>query len=95
MITPKGEILEKPNRSSTPELLFEFHEDDLAGAVATWHTHPTTTANLSIDDYRFFQSWPNFTHFIVSTTEVWCYVTSKQLVYLIDDEADFPSRPSG
>lgn len=94
IITATGEIQEKRNRASDPTRFFEFDIKDLEGAVATWHTHPQSTANLSIDDYRFFQSWPELTHFIVSLTDVRCYLTSKGLVHLVDEEKDHPSRIS-
>ena len=57
IITAEGEIVEKTNRAADPARFFEFSIEDLEGAVATWHTHPKSSANLSIDDYRFFQSW--------------------------------------
>ena len=95
VITPEGEIVEKPNLSSEPENRFEFALEDLEGAVATWHTHPSGSANLSIDDYRFFQSWPNQTHFIISHDEVRCYTTWDDLVYLVEQEKDHPARPPG
>lgn len=34
-------------------------------AVATWHTHPAATANLSPGDFQTFLQWPHLLHAIV------------------------------
>lgn len=95
VILPDGQIIEKPNLSNDPRNRFAFDLGDLEGVEATWHTHPEVTANLSIADFYFFKSWPNLTHFIVSSTEVRCYLTYQGMVYLVEEEEDYPSRPSG
>lgn len=95
VITPELGVEEKQNRSPEPEQRFEFALEDLDGVVGTWHSHPNGTANLSLDDYRFFQSWPNQTHFIISHDEVRCYVTCEGLVHLVEEEKDHPTRPPG
>ena len=80
-------IEEKSNHSKTPERSFAFDLVDLMlSSVGTWHTHPTTSANLSIDDYRFFECWPNKLHWIVSQGEVWCYLVKDGIVYCVDEE---------
>jgi proteasome lid subunit RPN8/RPN11 len=95
VITSELEIEEKTTRAEDPNQRFEFELCDLEGTTGTWHSHPTGSANLSIDDYRFFQSWSNQTHFIISSNEVRCYLTCKGVVYLIDEEKDHPTWPPG
>lgn len=90
-----GELFETVNQAEDPEKFFEFLEEDLEGAEATWHTHPQSNANLSIEDFWFFKSWSNLVHFIVSNTEVRCYLVFKGLVYSVDAEEDYPPRPPG
>jgi len=95
VITAEHRIIEESNRSEFPEHAFVFDEGVLEqGAIATWHTHPVTTANLSIDDYRFFQSWPEMIHFIVGPDEVRCYQVQDGIVFCVDDEADYTPRTS-
>jgi proteasome lid subunit RPN8/RPN11 len=95
IITQTGEILETKNLSETPELTFEFEPTVLEGVLGSWHSHPTTSANLSIDDFWFFKSWPSISHFIISSDEVRCYVDFKHQIHLVHAEKDYPSRPSG
>lgn len=88
-------LIEVENRSKNPEFTFAFGIEDLEdGPVASWHSHPTTTANLSIDDYRFFQAWPEMIHFIVGIDEVRCYQVQDRIVFCVDDEADYTPRAS-
>ena len=96
IITAQGEIVECQNLAEDPRDAFRFREEDLKGAIATWHTHPSTTGNLSVKDYIFFKSWPNYTHFTISSDGVWCYIMDEQLrVIQVDEEDDYPARPFG
>lgn len=95
VISPDQEIISSTNRSKTPELTFEFTLEDLEGTIGTWHSHPSGSANLSLMDYQFYQSWANKTHFIISASEVRCYVVSDGLVYQIEQEKDLSVRPPG
>lgn len=64
--------------------------------VATWHTHPKTSANLSVEDYHCFRAWPDWFHYIVAEDEIRCYYTKEQIVYLVDDEENnTPRLPEG
>ena len=94
-ISDTGEVIDCVNLARDPENFFEFSLEDLEGVSATWHTHPSPSSNLSIDDYRFFQSWPNQLHFIISSEQVWCYQVAEGLVYLVEDEEDYSAWPSG
>lgn len=91
IFTPGHEVEEKPNRSKTPLNTFTFDYEDLDGAIATWHTHPSGEATLSPADYWFFKSWPSHAHFIISSTEVRCYIVFQEVVYLVDEEEDHPA----
>lgn len=59
-------------------------EEHRLNIQATWHTHPKTTANLSVEDYRLFQQLPAWYHYIVSRDEVRCYYVTDRVVYLYD-----------
>ena len=86
-------IREVQNRSEDPKNTFAFQLKDLENGVkATWHSHPVTTANLSIDDYRFFQAWPEMLHFIIGVDGVRCYQVHDGIVYYVEDEADYSPR---
>lgn len=90
-----GQPVEMQNRAPDPLNHFEFQLEDLDGAEATWHTHPQTSANLSIEDYWFFTSWPLLLHFVISEEEVRCYVSRDGHVFCIAEENDLPPRLLG
>ena len=67
-----GSLMELENRSTTPNegAILDMQPDQLAllsDAVATWHTHPGATSNLSVGDNDTFTSWPALLHVIVGT----------------------------
>jgi proteasome lid subunit RPN8/RPN11 len=84
LIITNKEIVELANRSSIPDELFAVDPKDMINyensAVATWHTHPKTTAALSGDDYRTFLAWPRLVHFIVGTNGTRAYVVENGTV---------------
>lgn len=49
-----------------PEDVLEVIDD----AIATWHTHPGISAELSVADYHSFIGFPGFTHYIVGADGV-------------------------
>lgn len=77
-ILDSEEIIECQNISTDPENSFKVSADDIIkyadGAIATWHTHPGATNNLSVNDYDMFLSWPHLRHFIIGTDGVREYV---------------------
>lgn len=89
MILRSGEIVELPNKFEDPANSFLMVETDYAEykeeIVATWHTHPRTSANLSVEDYLMFKTKPDWYHYIVSETEVWCYFVKNGKVILYED----------
>lgn len=93
VITRTNTVLEVQNQAQDPKNTFAFQIKDLENdPKATWHSHPETTANLSIEDYRFFQSWPELVHFIIGVDGVRCYQVLDGIVYLVEDEADYSPR---
>ncbi|RQS17145.1 Mov34/MPN/PAD-1 family protein [Burkholderia sp. Bp8998] len=85
-----GSIVECQNVHEQPEIGFEItpasirqYEDQIA---ATWHTHPRTGPNLSAEDYRAFQAWPRWFHYIIGEHDVWCYYVRNNAVILLDED---------
>jgi len=86
------------NHSSTPELNFimkwEDYEPYRDQIIATWHTHPHESANLSVADYLMFKSNPEWRHFIVARDIIWAYSTRNSRVFL-DKTYSIPRAPEG
>lgn len=72
-----GDIVEVQNVAEDPELGFIVRPEDLLiyeeTAIATWHTHPGESANLSMDDYQGFMSWPHLNHYVIGNDGVRCF----------------------
>lgn len=79
-------ILEIPNIHPDPTKAFSMPSEALeaANVIASWHTHPTTTANLSVADYKAFHRWPRLRHYVVAATEIWCYGMSGDILVLCE-----------
>jgi|HigsolmetaAR201D_1030396.scaffolds.fasta_scaffold33936_2 Predicted metal-dependent protease of the PAD1/JAB1 superfamily len=77
-ILKNGEIVEVENVCPEPEEGFDVKGEDILkygeDAYATWHTHPTSDCNLSMNDYETFLNWPELEHFIVGTDGVRRYI---------------------
>ena len=86
-----GVVTQTPNLAPEPQDNFEMDREDLLDSTATWHSHPSRIANLSIADYWFFKYWGSHLHFITSDEEVRCYVVVDGTVRNLDDEADHTS----
>ena len=88
VILKNGEVMELPNRSATPETDFVLAVEDTDGldAAASWHTHCHSSANLSTEDYMAFLSRPEWSHYIVTQTEVWGYYVRNGKVMVYEDE---------
>lgn len=76
-INKKGEFIEVVNNHETPMSNFMFGFEDLdilaEDGIATVHTHPNGTSNLSKDDYDSFLNWWELEHIIVGNDGVSCY----------------------
>ena len=71
-----GSLVEVENIAPDPDKAFLVCAEDVIkheDAVATWHTHPSDTANLSAGDYETFVFFPDMLHFIVGTDGVRSY----------------------
>lgn len=83
-ILESGEIVECVNICSNPVEGFDVGDADMDlyidDAVATWHTHPGGTKNLSVGDYDTYRGMPNLMHFIVAPDGVAAYVVDRDAV---------------
>lgn len=89
-VIPENEIVEVKNRSENPLNSFLVSPQDIIEftetkqAIATWHTHPNQSANLSGEDYKIFKSWPKLIHFIVGNDGVKAFKFDEQLQDIIE-----------
>lgn len=88
-------LVELKNLHQTPQAAFEMSADDISAipnVIATWHTHPHTSGNLSMPDYWMFVANPHLWHYIVGAGgDVRCYYVEDQVVLLHDGD-DPPRR---
>lgn len=73
-------------------LMFEEQEMRRDGIIGTWHTHPNTSPNLSVEDYRWFTSYPELNHFIISTFETWRYYVENGALLVSHNEDHLLTR---
>lgn len=77
-ITQTGEIVELTNIADDPNEGF-YPDIDLVAlshldtAIATWHSHPGASANLSVEDWHTFVNYPDLSHAIIGTDGVRWY----------------------
>lgn len=48
--------------------------------MASWHTHPGGTANLSVEDWETFVQWPEQLHVIVGSDGIRWYAVKGSAV---------------
>jgi proteasome lid subunit RPN8/RPN11 len=73
VVLKSGRVVELRNVAPDPKIGFRLDPAELlhwltrkrSPAVATWHTHPGQTPNLSEEDYAGFLQWPDLKHYIV------------------------------
>lgn len=85
LILKDGSVIEFKNVAEVPKegFLPEITVDLLAhldNALATWHTHPGASANLSVEDWETFTQWPDHAHAIVGTDGVRWYRVERGVV---------------
>lgn len=89
-------ILEFINDSLKPEESFTVPDEALGvletEALATWHTHPQGSPNLSGDDYNTFRAWPELYHFIIGLNGVKCYKYCETRGAVIEESPDYCAR---
>ena len=82
-ILEDNEIVEVMNISMSPEDSFMIRTEDILNyneiAIATWHTHPNASSNLSHEDLVLIRNWPNLIHYIVGNDGVQGYTVDKEL----------------
>lgn len=95
LILDDGEFVEVKNIALDPQEGFDMDPVEALDwlnsgrVVGTWHTHPTTSAILSGDDYKCFLMWPNLKHTIIGcatdgSTEVRNYRVDRGIVLPCD-----------
>lgn len=52
---------------------FVYNPKTEVKAVATWHTHPNVSCNLSGEDYAAFKNHPHLAHYIIGSDGVAIY----------------------
>ncbi len=88
VILADDSIIEIPNTHSEPSDNFSFSKEQFEkypNCVATWHTHPSGEANLSVNDYNTFLKNPKFFNYIVGNGIVWGFYVRDNRVYLYED----------
>lgn len=95
VVYASGETVELPNLHPTPSNHFLILEEELLKpeVVGTFHTHPTTGPNLSIDDYHGFMSYPKLRHYIISGDQIWCFYVIDGILCRYED-TNIPRFPA-
>lgn len=78
-----GSVVELDSQSGDDDSFLPSAADILeyAGqAVATWHTHPGASANLSVDDWQTFIDWSNLKHIIIGEDGIRFYRVADGMV---------------
>ena len=88
-ITNSNKIIEVKNQHPNPDNNFMFSCEDLDklekdDVVATFHTHPNKSSNLSKEDYDAFVNWEKLLHFIVGQDKISCYKVSERGTVIIE-----------
>lgn len=96
VILADGTVKSLPNIHPDPRDNFSMDASDFddPNIVATWHTHPRTGPNLTVEDYRAFVQFPRLRHYIISATEIWCYRMDGAIL-VRDDNDNFTRLPAG
>lgn len=72
-----GTVVEVENIAEDPIKGFDVSDADLLALedamVASWHTHPGQTGNLSLDDHDSFLQWSHLVHHIIGNDGVWTF----------------------
>lgn len=73
-----GKVIEVENIAEDKSNGFDVSGEDIIKyadkAVASWHTHPGKSSNLSALDYETFLAWPNMDHYIIGNDGITKYV---------------------
>lgn len=88
-ITSDWKIFEVENQHTNKSNNFMFSCEDLEklesdNVIATFHTHPNKTSNLSKEDYDSFVNWEKLLHFIIGKDKISCYKVSDRGTVIIE-----------
>jgi len=79
-VLPGDEIVEVENVCPDPKNGFDIAGADLirygTAAIATWHTHPESGANLSVGDHESFLNYPDLAHYIIGNDGIRRYTVA-------------------
>ena len=77
-VMSKNKVVQVENVSDSPATSFDVRGEDIIKygdkALATWHTHPNGTSNLSAGDMETFLNWPDIPHYIIGTDGITKYI---------------------
>lgn len=94
LVLKDGTVVELENICHDPKNGFEVDAAELvkyySDAVATWHTHPDATSNLSVGDLQSYLNYPELTHYLVGTDGVATYFVENGRVLRAEDAASDP-----
>lgn len=86
LVLDDGSVIELQNVAAQPEEAFEISDEDLIQyeehTVASWHTHPGQTSQLSFDDYEGFLMWPDLKHHIIGNDGLTIYAVKNGKVVI-------------
>lgn len=90
-ITKDGFVIEVENAHLDKENFFMFSCDDLdklddEDVIATFHTHPGKSSNLSKEDYDAFVNWEKLLHFIIGKDKISCYKVSERGTVIVEND---------
>lgn len=95
-VLKSGEAVEVINTHEDTQQGFRINPQDILKyedqVIATWHTHPKTSLNLSTADLNCFLAWPEWFHYIVYRGTIRCYYVEANRVLFYDD-SDLPRLP--
>lgn len=88
-ITFEGNVFEVTNIHKDKDNYFMFSCEDLdklsdEKVMATFHTHPDKSSNLSKEDYDAFVNWEKLLHFIIGKDKISCYKVSERGTVIIE-----------
>lgn len=89
-ILEDNSVVELVNAHDDPEAGAQFLSEELFAylydpdrdqeVVATWHTHPNQSSNLSGEDYTAFLNYPELDHYIIGNNGVSSYYVEDGVV---------------
>ena len=88
-------LKEVTNIADDPENGFDVDPSDIIeytsqeDCIATWHTHPDASANLSGEDFHTFKTWSDLFHLIVGKDGIKCYKYSEEKQTILEHKIDW------